>query len=221
MSDSELVARIQARAKGKMMSDPSGHDFYHAVRVANLCCYLARKTGADETICVLLGYLHDFCRPDELSTGLPHWGPQALEIIRNVLVEEGLDTERMEKILISVGEHENYPHLGAKSATIPESQILQDADRLDAMGAIGIARTFMFTGAVGGKMFNPDQEKENWTANTAIGYFHNMLLRLPESMYTNEAKEIAQQRQKLIKDYLDTFYTQWNFGAELLREKME
>ena len=211
----ELLSRIRTAVYDKLSKESTGHDFNHVERVSRLAGYLAKENDADEFICRAAGYLHDYCRPDERSLGQLHYGNVSIAQIAGVLEEIGVNADDMESILICIAEHECYPHKGEPEASTIESKILQDADRLDAVGAIGIARTFMFTGAVDGMMFDPSADRKNTGCDTAIAYFYTMLLELPVHMYTPQAKQIAVKRKEFIKNYLEEFYDEWFLSEDL------
>lgn len=139
----------------KMNQDTTGHDFFHAVRVMELAVDIADELGADREMAMIAGLLHDYYRKEEKQTGRLHYGPEAIDGLRREfesLLVPGIEEERFEQVLIAISRHEEYAFtLGGadrKELSI-DTQILQDADRIDAIGAVGIARTFMFGGAHG------------------------------------------------------------------------
>ena len=210
MDESKLIAFVRDKARNKLCGDSTGHDYYHVERVAKLGVQLARQEGADQLICGICGYLHDYCRPDEKARGISHAGSEALAMIRNVLAQSAIDKGSLELILECIAEHEYYPHAGylTPPRTL-ESRILQDADRLDALGAIGIARTFMYAGAHGSPMFLPDSGKENLGIGTAVGHFYDKLLHLRDEMHTEAARRLACRGQEIMESFLTEFYAQW------------
>ena len=202
---------IRLAARDKLCKDSTGHDYHHVERVAQLGIQLAEKEGADALVCAICGYMHDYCRPDEKKTGISHTSPGSLATIRKKLEESALDSARIELVMECIAEHEYYPHTGQKEPPRTlESRILQDADRLDAIGAVGIARTFMFAGAHGSTMYLPEFGKENIGTGSAIAHFYEKLLLLADEMHTPAAKHVAQHHQSVMKSFLSEFYNQWD-----------
>lgn len=209
MDKNTVLSLIEKIAEEKLSADSSGHGYDHVRRVSRLAGFLAKRNGADEFIARAAGFLHDYCRPDELEKGFPHYGAEAIAIIRSRLAPLPLGDEDKEAILLSISEHENYPHNGDPSASTLEGKILQDADRLDAIGAIGVARNFMFTAVVKGKMFDPSADRANTGCDTAIAYFYTMMLPLAEHLYTEDAKRLAEGRIRFLEGFLKEFYDEW------------
>jgi uncharacterized protein len=210
MDEGKVKEIIRESARKKLSGDSTGHDYHHVERVAKLGEYLAMQEGADMLVCCVCGYLHDYFRPDEKNRGVSHTGPEALAAIRDVVKRSGLDEQRIELVMECIAEHEYYPHAGHSTRPdTPESRILQDADRLDAIGAIGIARAFMYAGAHGALMYRPEHGKDNLGAGTAIGHFYDKLLLLKDEMHTEAARQMACRHQEVMGAYLSEFYDQW------------
>ena len=210
MEKAEILNSIRQVVREKLHGDSTGHDYYHVARVARLCSQLAQSEGADPLVCTISGYMHDYCRPDEKERGISHTSPEALAVIRGKLELSGLDSERIALVMECIAEHEYYPHTGKHAPPRSlESRILQDADRLDAIGAIGIARTFMYAGAHGSTMYLPEEGKKNIGTGSAIAHFYEKLLLLASEMHTDAAKQTAQHYQSVMQTFLDEFYRQW------------
>lgn len=192
--------------------EASGHDYFHTLRVyKNAELLLKNKPDADSEVCLLAAILHDV--DDRKISPLTHEGKGNA---RKFLRENNYDTEKIDficKIISEVSFSENT----GKPDTI-ESQIVQDSDRLDAIGAIGIARTFAYGGKHGREIYNPEikpnvnQSKEQYknSESPTINHFYEKLLLLEDLMNTPEGKSVARTRTDYIKNYLEEFFAEWN-----------
>lgn len=211
------LSNLRETIKTFLKNETSGHDYAHAERVYKTACYLHQHEGGDLTIIGAAALVHDLCRPWEKETGKSHFGPEALEIIKQVLIEAGIDQTKIPAILDVVAQHDIYDWTVKQSKSI-ELQIVQDADNLDAIGAMGIARTFEFGGAKGLDMYNPG-EKLSFSADyvedpaiktSTIAHFYEKLLKLAKNMNTETGKKLAQQRHEFMELFLKQFFTEWN-----------
>ncbi|MFB4165141.1 HD domain-containing protein [Alteribacillus sp. JSM 102045] len=182
-------------------TDPA-HDYWHTHRVAAWAVKLAEKEGADVFICELTAWLHDL--PDKK---LNHSEEEAINHVEDWL-QKYLENEKDIEQIIEIIETMSYRNGENSSISSLEGQVVQDADRLDAIGAIGIARAFAFAGAIGEQLHipaSPDKEKRQ----TAIEHFYDKLLRLKALMNTGTAIDIANKRQRFMVSYLEQFYSEW------------
>lgn len=164
--------------------------------------------------------VHDICRPREKKTGKSHFWDEALAIISNVLDEvSGLSDEYKEHILYVVALHDMYDREYQIQKTI-ELQIVQDADNLDAIGALGIWRTFTFGGAYGLPMYDPDisyihkeffEEVPGQHTPTTVDHFYEKLLKLSQYMNTSTGKQMAHGRHVYMEQFLDQFFAERNW----------
>ncbi len=183
-------------------ADPA-HDFSHILRV----CKLARKIGqeekADMRVLLPAALLHDLESKKGLKSGKEPSGQASARAARSFLQGKGLDRDRIEKVLYAVEVH-SFSR-GILPATL-EARILQDADRLDAMGAIGIARLFVTGGALGREMYHLQdpfcREREPDDKRWNLDHFYRKLLKLEEGMHTSAAKRLAAKRARVLKQYL-------------------
>ncbi|WP_246246209.1 DUF3658 domain-containing protein [Paenibacillus lemnae] len=205
-----------------MKHDPSGHDWWHIVRVTRTAKMLAMSEGADEYICELSALLHDI--PDEKLNPSKEAGTVKL---KKWMDEEQLLPEDQETILNIINSI-SFGKLSEESPLTLEAQIVQDADRLDAMGAIGIARTFTYAGSRGRLMFNPDIKPRAYLTpqeyrtgrSTTINHFYEKLLKLKSQMNTESAKILARKRHNELEKYLEAFQAEWSLGNESFLEEM-
>ena len=214
----QIFIPVADKVKNVLESESSGHDYYHAERVLNNALYIHDKEkSGDRYIIGVSALIHDVCRPWEKETGKSHFGDEAIERIREMLVGIVDDEKVVNDILDVVRQHDIYDWDNPREKSI-ELQIVQDADNLDAMGALGIGRTFAFGGAHGLNMYIPgenhDFEKEfieDPTHRTStIAHFYEKLLKLREHMNTNTGKTLGEIRHNRMTQFLDDFFEEWN-----------
>jgi uncharacterized protein len=209
---------IANKVKEVLNTESSGHDYFHAERVFYNALHIqeVEQRGDRYTIGVA-ALIHDVCRPWEKETGNSHFGPQALERIREMLISTGETAENITQVLEIVKWHDIYDWETPQNKSI-ELQIVQDADNLDAMGALGIGRTFAFGGAHGRNMYTPGENLsfdkdfvENIHYGTStIAHFYEKLLKLKDNMNTPTGKELGQIRHMRMVQFLDDFFEEWN-----------
>ena len=200
--------------KEKLEGAEAGHDWFHIERVWKLSKKIAEKEGGNLEVIELSALLHDIADPKF------HNGDEtlALKISQNFLEEIQVDAELIEQVL-SVIKNISFKNRAEAPENPPlELQIVQDADRLDAIGAIGVARTFNFGGFKNNLMYHPeikpnlDMNKEEYKKSngTTINHFYEKLLLLKDLMNTKTAKKIASERHDFMLQFLDEFYKEWN-----------
>ncbi|HCT29298.1 MAG TPA: phosphohydrolase [Bacteroidales bacterium] len=208
-----MLSSISESVKLLCQHDSSGHDWWHIYRVVNLAKHIGSKEGADLLVVETAALLHDL---DDWK--LDSSDSENLPIARKLLNENGSTEDFIEKILTIIKE---VSYKGAGIETIPssiEGMAVQDADRLDAIGAIGIARTFAYGGHKNQPMHNPDlkpihhssYEEYKSTRTSTINHFYEKLLLLKDRLNTKTAKEIGQQRHIFMEQFLEQFYSEWN-----------
>lgn len=212
---------LKNEVKKFLGKDSGGHDYYHSERVFNNALTLRESEGGDELVIGCAALVHDICRPWEKETGKSHFGGEALEIIRTLLKKVDIDSKVIQQILDVVREHDIYNWTGGNKSKPLEVQIIQDADRLDAIGAIGIARVFAFGGGHDRLMWEP-QENLDFTSNfvdspshksSSIAHFYEKLLKLKDSMNTATGLKLAQGRHEYMEKFLDQFFAEWKGEA--------
>ena len=200
--------------KEKLEGAEAGHDWFHIERVWKLSKKIAEKEGGNLEVIELSALLHDIADPKF------HNGDEtlALKISQNFLEEIQVDAELIEQVLFVIKNISFKNRAEAPENPPLELQIVQDADRLDAIGAIGIARTFNFGGFKNNLMYHPeikpnlDMNKEEYKKSngTTINHFYEKLLLLKDLMNTETAKKIASERHNFMLQFLDEFYKEWN-----------
>lgn len=210
----ELINKTIELVKQKLEGTESGHDWFHIERVWKLSLKIQEKEGGDKLIIELAALLHDIADPKF------HNGDETLasKIVNDFLTEQNVDVETIQKVIFII-ENMSFKNRNDAPENLPlELKIVQDADRLDAIGAIGIARTFNFGGYKNNLMYHPDiepklnQTKEEYKKSngTTINHFYEKLLLLKDLLNTKTAKEIAEHRHQFMLQFLDEFYKEWN-----------
>ena len=195
-----------------------GHDWFHTERVWRLAKFIAKTENCNQEIVEISALLHDIADPKF------HNGDEtlALEISEKFLNEIGMEAQKIEQILFII-KHISFKNKGETIEKTKELEIVQDADRLDAMGAIGIARTFNFGGYKNNLIYNPDiqpnihQTKEEYKKSngTTINHFYEKLLLLKNLMNTDKGRELAEERHSFMLVFLKQFYKEWNLGLDV------
>ncbi|SFA74597.1 uncharacterized protein SAMN04488072_101361 [Lentibacillus halodurans] len=197
MNQADQLNAIQDYVYTIFNDDVTGHDFFHMERVARMANNLAIREQADPFICEAAAWLHDI-------------GDRKLFSVRNQAIH------KMDTFLQSICTNKEISAIktavqdvsfnGGRIPDTLEGKIVQDADRLDAIGAIGIARTFAY-GAANGQLLWHDQEGNQ--RNTSIQHFYDKLLLLKDLMNTAAAKKVADKRHRFMEAYLEQFFAEW------------
>lgn len=203
-------ARIYVRQE--LERDSSGHDWWHIVRVAGMAKRLAAGERADVFVCELAATLHDVA--DEKLNPSKEAGLRKVESWLESAAVRPEDRMHVMDIISTM----SYGGGQGKPMRTPEGRVVQDADRLDAIGAIGVARTFAYGGWKGTPMHNPElPPRERMTAeqyrneeSTAVNHFYEKLLKLKVLMNTDTARAVAEERHRFMEQFLEQFYREWD-----------
>jgi uncharacterized protein len=207
-----ILDKTKQFVKQKLESEGSGHDWWHVVRVYNNALEIARQTKDVDCFIVKLGsLLHDIA-----DHKFGYTDNDRRRIISDFLRELEVSKEIIEAVVYIAN---NISFKGGtnkhKLSTI-ESKIVQDADRLDAIGSIGIGRAFTYGGYANRPMYNPTSNKENaesingYSNNDTISHFYEKLLLLKDLMNTEIGVQKAQRRHEIMQEFLNNFYADWN-----------
>lgn len=211
MSFSELYSKV----KPQFQDDVTGHDMHHIDRVIGMARRLQALEGGDLQLIEIAALLHDIS-DHKFNGGKLNAGG---EVAYAMLLEHNYDSDFATKVREIV---DQVSFKGAKTERSTklslEAQIVQDADRLDALGAIGIARTFAFGGHRGQAIHKPEmsaQLHESFDSyakakTTSINHFYEKLLLLKSLLNTSSARNIAEERHRFMEEFLDRFHSEWN-----------
>jgi len=209
-----LIEKTVEFVKEKLKGAEAGHDWFHIERVWKLAKKIAETEECNHEVVELAALLHDIADPKF------HAGDEtlALKVSREFLESNNASEEVTEKVLFII-KNISFKNRKEVPENLPiELKIVQDADRIDAIGAIGIARTFNFGGFKNNLMYDPEikpklnmsKEEYKKSDGTTINHFYEKLLLLKDLMNTQKGKEIAGERHDYMLQFLDQFYKEWN-----------
>lgn len=206
----ELFKDAEEYIKTLFCGDSSGHDGYHSMRVHNNAVSISEKEGGDLKLIRLSSLLHDADDRKLFST-------ENHENARKFMASHGVSPDTAEKVCRIISQ----VSFKGKDSMVPDSlegKIVQDADRLDAIGAIGIGRAFAYGGRNGRMMHDPSampgtlQSEDEYirSESTTVNHFHEKLLHLKDMMNTETAKKIAEGRHRYLVEFLNEFLSEWD-----------
>ncbi|WP_397364303.1 HD domain-containing protein [Olleya sp. R77988] len=214
MSNHHLIETTKAFVKETLKDAEGGHDWFHIERVYNNALLISKNEKADKLVVKLGALLHDIA-DSKFHNGDSTIGPK---IAGAFLLKQNVDSATINHV-IKIIENISYSSNIEKPSNFKslELDVVQDADRLDALGAIGIARTFNYGGFKDRVIYNPDikpnleMSKAEYKASTAptINHFYEKLLLLKDKMNTKTGKQIAKKRHDYMVDFLKQFYAEW------------
>lgn len=214
ISNDQIIAKTITFVKNKLKNAEGGHDWFHILRVFNNARLIAKNEAVDELVVSLGALLHDIA-DSKFYNGDETVGPSvATTFLKDLEVKDSVIAH-----VVNIIKHISFKGGNeVQTFTSPELDVVQDADRLDAIGAIGIARCFNYGGFKNRKLYDPaiapnlsmtKEEYKNSEAPT-INHFYEKLLLLKDRMNTKTGKEIAKQRHVFMESYLEQFYAEWN-----------
>ncbi len=194
----------------------SCHDIYHLKRVHNLALKLQFKEGGDKYVIGVASFLHDVHRIIQVQQGSYCLPKDSLDTVNKMLIRAEVNSEKIPAILRAIEFHEEYSFSEqGKTVDDIETLILQDADNLDAIGAIGIARAFSYGGLHNMPIWNPDISisnechDESSNSSSVVHHFYSKLFKLGENMNTSTAKAMATSRIEYMHKFVDIFLSEW------------
>jgi uncharacterized protein len=204
MTDDTLLARLDRIAASHCTGTEPAHDYLHVKRVASSARAIADAEGADAFVCVAAALLHELFNHPKGHPESHLSGEVCAEHAAAVLREEGCSPSRVEAIAYAIRVH---PFSRGIVPETLEARVLQDADRLDAIGAIGIARCFATSAAMGRPLYaavdpfcaSREPDDKAW----GLDHFYRKLLRIPEHLRTATARRLAAERTDFMRAYLD------------------
>lgn len=210
------IEAIRNYAKEKLGDDRSGHDFYHVERVAKIAEKLAEKEGVSDTLIIeTASYLHDVI-DDKIVAEVD----TEKKSLKKFLKELDFSADNIQEIfeIIENISFSQEIEKGKANLTIA-GQIVQDADRIDALGAIGILRTAYYGGHTQSPLYDPNIQPQEFKSkqdyrkkSTVINHFYEKLFKLPATMNTQAGKLEAQRREAFMENFLETFYAEWDLS---------
>jgi len=214
MTQQEIILKTQRFVQETLKDAEGGHDWFHILRVWNNAKLIAKSESVNLFIVELGALLHDIADA-KFYDGDETVGPKMARVFLETLHVNKEDILHVERIITNISYKGGNFKQTFRSA---ELDVIQDADRLDAIGAIGIARCFNYGGFKDRAMYNPaiepklDMTKEEYKKSTAptINHFYEKLLLLKDKMNTETGEKIAQKRHDYMEGFLSQFYAEWN-----------
>lgn len=207
-----VIQSAERLVRSTLKGDSSGHDWWHIHRVRKLAVDIGEKENCGLFVCELAALLHDLI-DEKLVSNVS----EAIADVKSWLAEQKVSKVEKEHIISIIT---NLSFKGGKQKPLEtiEGKVVQDADRLDALGAIGIGRTFSYSGATGQLMFDPEIKVRNELTNeeyrtgktTAINHFYEKLFKLSDLMNTETGKKVAEQRHLFMEQFIEQFYKEWD-----------
>ena len=211
----DIIERTIAYVRSELSGIEAGHDWEHVKRVWRLAKYIAESEKVDVFVVELGALLHDIA-DSKFHGGSEDVGPEkAANFLISLHVDE-MVIDQVVKIIKNIS-YKGGNHV--QEFKSPELDVIQDADRLDAMGAIGIARTFNFGGYKNRPLYDPeirpdlnmDKETYKQRLSPTINHFYEKLFLLKDRMNTAEGKRLAQDRHSFMVEFVDRFFEEWDF----------
>jgi len=201
------IDHIRAFAKKCFSNSNGSHNWEHTCRVYNLCMHIGQKERADLEVLKIASYLHDIGRSrQDKSKGTICHAEKGAEMAKSFLEEHKIPEDREQNIIHCIRSHRFRGNLRPETL---EAKVLFDADKLDAIGAIGIARAFQFAGEVGAKFHNPHVQPEHTEPYTEedTGYreFKVKLSKIKDRMLTDEGRRMAEERHAFMETFFERF----------------
>ncbi|MFT4072128.1 MAG: HD domain-containing protein [Dysgonamonadaceae bacterium] len=197
MDKKEILDKTKQFIFKSFNGESTGHDYYHIERVVKMAAFIAEKENADLFTVELAAWLHDV-GDHKLNGGIDKSKEMISHFLSGINVPDtaiASVTEIVSQVSFSKG----------KTAETMEAKIVQDADRLDAIGAMGLVRVFTYGGSKSRELYHPD----DLSKPTTINHFYDKLLRLKDLMNTPTARRIAEDRHQYMEDFLQRFYQEW------------
>lgn len=209
----EIISKTEQFVRSSLADDATGHDWYHIERVRKNALYIyEQEKKGDPFVIEMAALLHDIS--DEKLNDSKETGEQRLLSYLNTLQLKPSTLTHIREIISSI----SFQGGNQVELQSPEAEIVQDADRLDALGAIGIARTFAYGGKKGQPLYEPafsiretmTIEQYRHGKSSSIHHFYEKLLKLKDQLNTCTARQIAERRHRFMELFLAEFYNEWN-----------
>jgi len=208
MLDNSVFEKI--KEKSEEFFRLSHHDKSHVERVYNLAVRIAKQENADLDVVKAAVLLHDVARAMEDEGKIEDHAIESAKMAEEILEEVNFPREKAAKVIHCIEAHRFRKGIETKSL---EAKILQDADRLDIIGAIGVARVFMRGGWSNQPMHNPNtppKKKYDGKSLTPVNHIYEKILKVKDTINTKTAKEIAEERHRFVEQFLGRLLKEWN-----------
>lgn len=209
----QIIEQTVTYVRNELGEDATGHDWYHVDRVRRAALHICdQEQAGDPFIIEMAALLHDI--PDEKLNDSAEAGRNKLDLFfQSIKLPNDV-----QNAIVQIIESISYKGGRKTELTSVEAKIVQDADRLDAIGAIGIARTFAYGGKKGQPIYDPklnvreemSLEEYRKGKSTSIHHFYEKLLKLKDLLNTDTAKEMAEKRHQVMELFLEQFYLEWD-----------
>lgn len=215
LDNNKIVEITKEYVKSKMQSENTGHDWYHIERVLNAAKNINKEEKGNDFVVEMIAILHDIC-DHKIYNGDEKQG--IVHILKKIRVYDNIDKKDLENIInsiVNIGFHKTI--LGESQLSL-EGKIVQDADRLDATGAMLIMRALTYSSIKGEKIYDPEtgivpvspEEYEKTGSRTTLGHFVDKGLKVKELMNTKTAKQIAEHRHEYLNEFIQEFLDEWH-----------
>ena len=217
MKQKDIIALTMNFVKHTLKGAEGGHDWFHVHRVFLNAKHIGATESVDELVVALAALLHDIADA-KFHDGDEHIGPQKAEAFLKTLPLHNSTIAHVKHIIENISFKNSLEAPNTDRFSSKELEVVQDADRLDAIGAIGIARAFNYGGFKNRELHNPDilpmkeMTKEQYKTSNAptINHFYEKLLLLKDKMNTESGKRIAEGRHRYMQAFLEQFFGEWN-----------
>lgn len=214
MNKDEILKIVEDYVKNICENESTGHDWWHIKRVYKIGMLINKNEKADEFILTMIILMHDLYDHKFYKGNAEE---KLKETMKELNIIQYLSESEIENIVYSCVNLGFSSNFDTKKELSKEGQIAQDADRLDGLGAMGIARTFAYCGKVGRPLYDSNNNKnidaEEYRkkgSRTGINHFYDKILKLKDLMNTKTAKEIAIERHKFVENFLNEFLDEWD-----------
>ena len=210
----KIINQLREKVENYFNKDASGHNIDHLERTLNYAVYLQSQERGDLLVIGIAAFIHDIHRIMGAEQNRFVSPKESMPVVEEIIKDLDISSEQKQRILYAIEHHEEYSFGDGVSVNDIESKILQDADNLDAIGAIGIVRTFKYGMAHNVLDYDPNvplyQNEYNESKEDAstIHHINNKLLRLGDNMNTLSAKKLAKEKTKLMKDFMDMYISE-------------
>lgn len=213
MQKEEIIKSVEAYVREELKPAEGGHDWWHIYRVWKTARKIGKSEDVDLFVVELAALLHDIADP-KFHGGDEEIGPQKAE---SFMRDSGVDAKTITHVLGIIRNMSFKNSLGRVDFRSKEMEVVQDADRLDAIGAIGIARAFNYGGFKNRPLYDPaikpnlNMSKEEYKKGDSptINHFYEKLLLLKDKMNTETGRKLAEERHQFMEDFLERFYNEW------------